>query len=312
MAEDSTTIKEGDLVKIELGVHVDGFPAFVGHTLVVKSDNEPVTGKKADVILAAYKAKEAALRLIKPGQTNNQVTSLIAKVCEAYEVNAVEGVLSHELKKHLIDGNKVILNKETFDQKAEEQEFAIHDVFDFEVMVSSGEGKPKDVDVRCTVYKRAMDQVYNLKVKQSRQFYNEVLNKYPSFCFSLNAFEDELSAKLGVKECLQHDLLVPYPVMADKPGTFVAVFRTTVMITKGKTTALTGLPVDDAQFKTEHSIKDEQVLGLLSVIIYFILSNLWTNLNKRKLESKSQLKTETDFICLQTLFYSFFHLNFFI
>lgn len=270
LPEDSTSIKEGDLVKVELGVHIDGFPAFVGHTLVVKSDNEPVTGAKADVILAAYKAKEAALRLIKPGHTNNQVTALIAKVCDAYKVTPVEGVISHELKKHLIDGNKVILNKETFDQKVEEQEFAIHDVFDFEVMVSSGEGKPKDVDVRCTVYKRSLDQVYNLKVKQSRQFYNEVLNKYPSFCFSLNAFEDELSAKLGVKECIQHDLLIPYSVMAEKPGNVVAVFRTTVMITKGKTTALTGLVIDDANFKTENSIKDEQVLGLLSVIFYLI------------------------------------------
>jgi curved DNA binding protein len=267
LPEDSTSIKEGDLVKVELGVHIDGFPAFVGHSFVIKSDNAPVTGPKADAILAAYKAKEAALRLIKPGHTNNQVTALIAKVCESYNVNAVEGVLSHELKKHLIDGNKVILNKETFDQKAEEQEFAIHDVFDFEVMVSTGEGKPKDSDVRCTIYKRAMDQVYNLKVKQSRQFINEVLNKYPSFCFSLNAFEDELSAKLGVKECVQHDMLVPYPVMTEKPGQYVAVFRTTVMITKGKTTALTGVTVDEAQFKSENSIKDEQIIGLLSVSI---------------------------------------------
>ena len=164
--------------------------------------------------------------------------------------------MSHEIKKHLVDGNKVILNKETFDQRVEEQEFAIHDVFDFEVMVSSGEGKLKDADVRCTVFKRAMDQVYNLKVKQSRKFFNEVLNKYPSFCFRLNAFEDELSAKLGVKECTQHDLLVPYPVMVEKPGQYVAVFRTTVMITKGKTTALTGIAIDKSQFKSEHTIED--------------------------------------------------------
>ena len=40
-----------------MGVHIDGFPAFVGHSFVVKSDNEPVTGAKANVILAAYKAK---------------------------------------------------------------------------------------------------------------------------------------------------------------------------------------------------------------------------------------------------------------
>lgn len=67
--------------------------------------------------MAAYKAAQAALRLIKPGSTNNKVTEAIAKVCSAYEVNPVEGVLSHEVKKHLIDGNKVIINKETFDQR---------------------------------------------------------------------------------------------------------------------------------------------------------------------------------------------------
>jgi len=39
LPEDSTSIREGDLVKIDLGLHIDGFPAFVGHTLVVKSDN---------------------------------------------------------------------------------------------------------------------------------------------------------------------------------------------------------------------------------------------------------------------------------
>ena len=38
LAEDSTSLKEGDLVKVDLGVHIDGFPAFVGHTLIVKSD----------------------------------------------------------------------------------------------------------------------------------------------------------------------------------------------------------------------------------------------------------------------------------
>ena len=116
--EESVNIKEGDLLNIELGVHVDGFAALVAHTLIVQSDkNAPVTGKKADVVLAAYNAAQAALRLIKPGHNNNEVTEVVQKVAESYQVNPLEGVLSHELKKHLIDGNKVILNKETFDQR---------------------------------------------------------------------------------------------------------------------------------------------------------------------------------------------------
>ena len=59
--------------------------------------NASVAGKKADVILAAYKTAQAALRLIKPGNTNNQVTRVIQKVCDEYKVNPVEGVLSHKL-----------------------------------------------------------------------------------------------------------------------------------------------------------------------------------------------------------------------
>lgn len=83
--EDSTTIKEGDLVKIQLGAHVDGFATLVAHTVVVQSDvKAPIVGKKADVIMAAYKAVQASLRLFRPGNFNNQVTDVIQKVCDSY------------------------------------------------------------------------------------------------------------------------------------------------------------------------------------------------------------------------------------
>jgi methionine aminopeptidase len=61
-----------------MGAHIDGFIAVVAHTHVVEP-KEKVTGRKADVVLAAYYASEAALRLVKPG---NEVSSL--KVCYLY------------------------------------------------------------------------------------------------------------------------------------------------------------------------------------------------------------------------------------
>ena len=76
-------------------------------------------------------------------------------------------------------------------------------------------------------------------------------------------------------------MLVPFPILAEKPGSFVAQFKFTVMITKGKTTALTGLAVDEAQFKTENSIKDQYVLDLLAVID-FLFSCRWTRQSKRR------------------------------
>jgi len=95
-----------------LGCHMDGFVAQAAYTIVVGGESK-ITGKKADVILAAHTAMLAAQRLIKEAGTNTSVTNAIAKICEAYGVSAVEGVLSHKVKKHLIDGNDVIINKET-------------------------------------------------------------------------------------------------------------------------------------------------------------------------------------------------------
>lgn len=114
MSDESMQLQEGDVAKIDLGCHLDGFVAQAAHTIVVSADPaSKVSGKKAEVILAAYNAMQAAQRMIKEGGSNNSVTEMIAKLCEEYGVNPVEGVLSHKVKRHLIDGNDVIINKET-------------------------------------------------------------------------------------------------------------------------------------------------------------------------------------------------------
>ena len=51
-----------------MGAHIDGFVAVLAHTHVVgSSSDKKVTGRKADVIMAAHMAAEAAIRLVKPG-----------------------------------------------------------------------------------------------------------------------------------------------------------------------------------------------------------------------------------------------------
>jgi methionine aminopeptidase len=42
-------LTEGDVVKIDLGVQIQGFPAVVAHTIVVSEKDEVVTGKSIKV-----------------------------------------------------------------------------------------------------------------------------------------------------------------------------------------------------------------------------------------------------------------------
>jgi hypothetical protein len=90
-------------------------------------------------------------------------------------------------------------------------------------------------------------------------------------------------------------LLVPFPILAEKPGNFVAQFKLTVMITKGKTTALTGLPIDEAQFKTENEIKDQAILDLLAVTF---ISILVVHGQVRPKEGKEETTRSQSMICI--------------
>ena len=80
------------------------------HTIVVGGKAE---GKAAEVVLAAFNAFQAAARSIRVGALNQEVTAKIQAVCEEFGVEPLQGVLSQRLKKHLIDGNECIINKET-------------------------------------------------------------------------------------------------------------------------------------------------------------------------------------------------------
>jgi curved DNA binding protein len=246
------------------------------------------SGRKADVVLAAHNAMQAAQRTIKEMSTNSNITQVIAKVCAEFETNPVEGVLSHKMKKHLIDGNDVVINKETPEQKVEEFEFAAGDVIGLDIFVSTGEGKPKEGDFRTTVYKRELDTQYNLKIKSARAFFTEVNKKYPTLPFSIRAFEDSTAAKIGVKECLGHDLLSGYPVLVEKAGEFVAQFKCTIAVLPKSTLILAGdIPFAQDRFETDKSIKDEELKTLIS-------SELWKKEEQKKkpAEKKEEAKAE--------------------
>jgi methionine aminopeptidase len=72
--DDSIKLANEDLVKIELGAHIDGYAANAAHTIVVGGKSK---GKQAEAVLAAYNAFRAATRTLKVGGLNQDVTAKI-------------------------------------------------------------------------------------------------------------------------------------------------------------------------------------------------------------------------------------------
>merc|ERR1712194_797069 len=262
---ESTKLKAGDVCKIDMACHIDGFVGAVGHTVIV-GDEAEITDRRADVILAAYNAAEVAIRLLQAGNTNTMTTDAFTKVCEDFNSKFIQGELSHEMKKHVMEGQETIFGTtEGHDEKIEEVTFEVNEVYCIDVVVSSGDGKVKETELRSTVFKRAVEKSYILKLQKARQFIHEVTKTFPALPFTLRAFEDETVARVGVVEAKRHALLDEYRITSAKSGCFVAKFRFTALILPGGTKKVTGLPLGDleAKLKSSLSVKDEDMVKLL-------------------------------------------------
>ncbi|KAK9290004.1 hypothetical protein L1049_008167 [Liquidambar formosana] len=290
LASDETVLEEGDILKIDMGCHIDGFIAVVAHTHVLQGG--PVTGRAADVIAAANTAAEVALRLVRPGRKNKDVTEAIQKVAAAYDCKIVEGVLSHQLKQFVIDGNKVVLSVSNPDTRVDDAEFEENEVYAIDIVTSTGDGKviaylilirhqscavtlllglklmvsnlqPKLLDEKqTTIYKRAVDKNYHLKMKASRFIFSEISQKFPIMPFTARALEEK-RARLGLVECVNHDLLQPYPVLHEKPGDFVAHIKFTVLLMPNGSDRVTSHSLQEVQ--PTKTIDDPEIKAWLAL-----------------------------------------------
>jgi curved DNA binding protein len=261
---ESRTLAEGDVAKIDMACHFDGFIAAAAHTVIV--GGVKVEDRRADVIHAAWTAAEAAVRLVQVGKTNSEVTAAIAKSAEAFGCAPVQGVLSHQLKRHVIDGTRVIINAETPEQTVDEFEFEMNEVYCVDIVMSTGEGKGKETELRNTVYKRAVETSYSLKTQKARQFISEVNRRFPTLPFTLRAIEEEQVARIGVAESKRHELLEEYPILKEKQDEFVAQFKFTVLLLPGGTKKITGLPFGslEEQAATSKTVEDDDLKKLLA------------------------------------------------
>lgn len=247
-AEAETTLKAGELVKIQLGAQIDGFGTIVCDMVVVPKKDAPkeaVTGREADLIIATHYANEVLLRLMVPqgllaqgtdeekkkaaaqkAPTQAYMSSLLEKIAKTYDCTVVENTTSWMFGRNEIEGEKKIIlspgNGVRGDGVPE-----VGEVWGVEVGLSLGSGKVKNLDHRATLHRRTTT-TYGLKRPSSRQTLSEVVKKFGTFPFSLRQLDDEKAAKVGVVECVRGGVLRQYEPAGETDGSPVSRLLTTI------------------------------------------------------------------------------------
>lgn len=106
---------------------------------------------------------------------NYAITDAVQKIASEYKCKPIEGMLSHQLKQFKIDGEKTIIQNPNEAQRKEHEkcEFALHEVYAIDVLISTGEGVGREKDTKVSIFKKT-DENYQLKLKASRALITEV------------------------------------------------------------------------------------------------------------------------------------------
>lgn len=266
--ESNLTLAKGDVVNIMLGIQIDGFPSVVAETMIVgESKDEPVTGTKANLMHAAWKASEAAIRTFQPKNRNWDVTNVVDKVVKAYDCIAVESMLTHNQERNKLYGPKEIILNPTKENKNQMDTFKFeeNEVYGLDILVStSPEGKVKQSNFKTSLYKLTGSS-YALKMKSSHQVLGDFKEKCSGpFPYNIKNLEDIRKARMGLIECVNHQVMLSYDVMTEKEGEFVAQYFTTFAITKNGIVKFTSPKFDQELYKTDKEIKDDEINTLIS------------------------------------------------
>src|SRR3989338_595591 len=134
--EDDTAVsKEGDVIKVDMGVHIDGYLADNAMTVIVGSSSE-----HKDLVKAAQNALKSAIKLVRPGAPLWQLGEAQSSEAEALGFRTVKNLSGHTIERYKVHGGYSIpsFNNKDKTELKENWQIAI------EPFVTNGQGLIKE------------------------------------------------------------------------------------------------------------------------------------------------------------------------
>lgn len=213
-------VGETDLVKIDIGAHIDGC---IGDTAVTVD----LSGEHGKLCEASFEALSAAIASVKPGVPVGEVGAAVEKEIVSRGFKPIENLTGHKIEPYLLHAGQEIPNI-AMQGGYELQE---GDIFAIEPFASTGSGRVADTS-QVEIF--ALAATPRLRMKYSRDLLVHVANTYLSLPFAerwlAGVFRSRLTLSTALRELLNAGALHPYPVLRDTGKGFVSQFEHTVLV----------------------------------------------------------------------------------
>jgi methionyl aminopeptidase len=230
--EDDTLIIGGDLVKIDLGAHVNGFIADSAVSVSIKGDDlsenmHPYTPQiQEEMIETAQEALNTAICTIKPGVEVGKIGEEVEKTIQARGLNPVSNLTGHSMEQWILHSGLSIPNvKEQNNHKLEEG-----DVLAIEPFITDGVGLVNDMK-DTYIFRFLRDRP--VRMIQARKVLERIKIDYKILPFAqrwLESRETSSKTSIALRQLISSRAVYPYHVLREKSGARVAQAEHTVIV----------------------------------------------------------------------------------
>lgn len=227
---DKQTIPERSIVKVDIGVHVDGY---IGDTAAsVCFDPEYV-----DMVNTAEEALEKAVEILRPGLSITRFGSAIQKIIKTRGFKPVSNLTGHLIRRYTIHAGKSLPNVFNI-STSRIKEGEVYGVEPF-VTVANAAGRVENLR---EAYIFCYSKHKSLKDPYAKQILKYIKNNFKTLPFTerwLSKFASSSRYKGAFSELLSSKAVISYPVFVEASRNLVAQAEYTVMVVRGGCVVLT-------------------------------------------------------------------------
>ncbi len=214
---DDIAFKEGDVAKLDIGVHINGFIADTALSVNLGFDD--------DLLKASKEALSEALKIVRPGVTLGEIGKRIQDTINSFDLLPVRNLSGHGLGRFIIHDKPSIPNIATNDNTELKEGMVIA----IEPFATNGRGE---------IYESSNPSVFSMiQAKPSRsmitrQVFKEIIN-YNGLPFTtrwLTRKFGEGKTRFAIRELLQNNSIIAHPPLLEVGGGIVSQHEHSVIV----------------------------------------------------------------------------------
>lgn len=221
---DTLVFKKGDVVKLDVGAHVDGYIADTAITVEVGTNNY------SDLIKASSDALDNIIDFIKPDIALFEIGKIVEDTITSYNFRPIDNLTGHSMKRYILHTGLSVPNVPNKSYRAKIKE---GDVLAIEPFASNGAGHVNTGNGSNIYICKDAINLRLLRNKNSRIIFDKVKNKYKTLPFAQRWFENYFTnSEIILKKLVFSGLIKQYPQLIDAKRGIVSQKEHTVILTE--------------------------------------------------------------------------------